>query len=223
MNTRILRGVVAAAALAAAGATAHAGIVIDTTLDFDSVPSGTTANDYLTSLGLNGTLHFGNGDVVDDVDAEGLYTGTFHWVDASSVYGPVMVKASDAAISGSNVLANDFEPILVQFAAPVTLNAFSVQLDGNTWGGYFNVLSFLDSSGHAIGGADVSFDTVDEAGFTLSITSPIQGVSGVLLSFGSRDFDNLHISATSAVPEPSSLALALASLGTVALLRRRAR
>lgn len=225
MNKFSLRGVVAAAALASASVAAHADIAINTTLNFDSVASGTSANDYLASLGLGGALHFGNGDVADDLDALGAYTGTTHWYDASTTYGEVLVSSDSAAVSGSNVLSNGFAPILVQFAGPVDLASFSVQLDNNTWGGPVNALQFLDATGHVIPGTDVPFDHINQAGMTLSTNSPVLGVSAVLLSFGSRNFDNLQVTTMAAVPEPSTWALVASSLGILGLmgLRRRSK
>lgn len=129
MNKFSLRVVMAAVALASASVAAHADIAINTTLNFDTVATGTTANGYLATLGLGNVMSFGNGDVAPDVDTFGNYTGTNHWIDASATYGDVLVKSSSAAVSGSNVLDNGFAPILVQFAAPVDLASFSVQLE----------------------------------------------------------------------------------------------
>jgi len=221
MNKLSLRSVVAAVALASASALAHADIAINTTLDFDTVASGTKANDYLASLGLGGVLSFGNGDVEADVDVFGDYTGTNHWVDATATYGDVLVNSSSAAVSGSNVLDNGFAPILVQFAAPVDLASFSVQLDKNTWSNFANVLQFLDSTGHAIAGTDVSYGALNQPGFTVASSGPVYGVSAVLLSFGNRNFDNLSITTMAAVPEPSTWALGIAALGLIGVAARR--
>lgn len=210
----------AAVALASASVAAHADIAINTTLNFDTVATGTTANGYLATLGLGNVMSFGNGDVAPDVDTFGNYTGTNHWIDASATYGDVLVKSSSAAVSGSNVLDNGFAPILVQFAAPVDLASFSVQLDQNTWSNFSNVLQFLDSTGHAIAGTDVSYGALNQPGFTVASTGPVHGVSAVLLSFGNRNFDNLQVTTMAAVPEPASWALAVCSLGLMGLRRR---
>lgn len=221
MSKFSLRGLVAAVALASASVAAHADIAINQTLNFDSVSDGTSANAYLASLGLGGVMSFGNGDVVDDVDAFGDLTGTTHWVDASAIYGDVLVSSSSAAVSGSNVLANGFAPILLQFAAPVDLASFSVQLDNNTWSNFSNVLQFLDSTGHAIAGTDVPYGSLNQPGFTLASSGPVYGVSSVLLSFGSRNFDNLQVTTMAAVPEPESWVLMAASMATLGLVMRR--
>jgi hypothetical protein len=221
MNKLSLRGVVTAVALASASALAHADIAINTTLNFDTVASGTKANDYLASLGLSDVMSFGNGDVAPDVDAFGDYTGTNHWIDASTTYGDVMVNSSSAAVSGGNVLDNGFAPILVQFAAPVDLASFSVQLDKNTWSNFANVLQFLDGTGHAIVGTDVTYGALSQPGFTVASTGPVYGVSAVLLSFGSRNFDNLSVTTMAAVPEPGTWALSVVALGLIGVAARR--
>jgi hypothetical protein len=221
MSKLSLGGVVAAVALASASVAAHADIAINTSLNFDSVSSGTAANTYLANLGLGSVMSFGNGDVAPDVDVFGDYTGTNHWVDATATYGDVLVSSSSAAVSGGNVLSNGFAPILVQFAGPVDLASFSVQLDNNTWSNFANALQFLDSTGHAIAGSDVSYGALNQPGVTVASSGPVYGVSSVLLSFGSRNFDNLQVTTMAAVPEPQSWALMATSLLMISTLVRR--
>lgn len=214
-----LRGVVVAATLAAASVAAHADIAINTTLNFDSVASGTTANAYLASLGITG-LSFGNGDIAYDLDAYGNPLDTFHWVDASATYGDVLVKNDGTAVSASNVLWNDHAPILLQFAAPVNIASFSVQQDNTSYGSFQGVLSFLDSTGHVIAGADVSYVQFGQPGLLIS-SGPVLNVSAILLP-ALKSYDNLSIhAATAAVPEPSTWALSLASLGLMGVIARR--
>lgn len=219
-----LRSVVIAATLAAASVAAHADIAINAFLDFDTVASGTTANAYTAGLGL-GAITFGNADRVNDepiYDSIGniLNDGAFHWVDATATYGDVKIISDAAAVSGSNVLSNGFEPILVQFAGPVNLASFSTQLDKNTYGFFGYKLSFLDSTGHAIAGADVSYDTLGQSNVTVS-SGPVNGVSAILLNFGSRNFDNMSITTAAAVPEPESYALLLSGVVALGFVARR--
>jgi hypothetical protein len=225
-----IRGVVAAATLALASVAAHAD-TLSFTLDFDSLSSGATANAYLASLGLGSQVSFGNGDYVQDdpiYDSIGNVTndGAGHWVDASSVYGDVLVKDNGTAISGSNVLWNDNQAILVQFNSALTINAFSIQQDSSLFGNLTengSILSFLDSTGHVISTANVYYTQYGQPGLTIS-SGTVTGVSAILLSAG-KSYDNLSLNAVTAVPEPTSLSMVLVSLGLVgaAARRRRAR
>lgn len=223
---------VALTALACASVAAYADTSIHTTLDFDSASSGTTANAYLASQGLGSVMSFGNADRVDDApvyDSMGnlLNDGAFHWVDASSTYGDVLVRSSNAAISASNVLWNDHAPILLTFTAPVNLASFSVQQDASGFGylgdnGSF--LAFLDSTGHVMDAANVYYTQGGNPGLTIHAGTTL-GVSGVLLADGVH-YDNLSIqTVTPAVPEPASMTLALSALGIFGLFvnRRRSR
>lgn len=220
-----LRGVVAAVALASASVAAHAATQT-TFLNFDTVASGTSANDYVASLGLTG-LSFGNGELVDDLDTYGNPTGTLHWVDSSALYGNVQVKTltdfwsnADLSVSKGNVLWNDNAPILVQFASPLDLLSFSVQQDLGTTGSLAgSVMSFLDSTGHVMAGHDVGYTQYGNPGYTIG-SGPVAGVSGILLSAG-KSYDNLQIVTAAPVPEPTTWALALAAMGLMGFMARR--
>ena len=166
-------------------------------------------------------MHFANPDVVDDVDAFGSFTGTFHWVDATSVYGDVLVQSSSFALSGPNVLSNGGQPILLLFNGPVDLASFSIQQDASSFGNAQangTELVFLDETGHAIAGSGVSYTQYTQPGLPIS-SGPVSHVSGVLLA-GIKDYDNLSVSS---VPEPESLALLSGGLGTMGLVARRRR
>lgn len=215
--------------LATAGVAAHAGLNINADLNFDSVASGTTANQYLAGLGLNTAMSFGNADTVYDdpiYDADGhlLNGGAFHWVDASNVYGNVLVKADDNAVSAHNVLWNDHAPILLSFNGPVDIASFSIQQDLSGFG-YLgdkgNYLGFVDNTGHIITADNVYYTQGGNPGLTIS-ASNVKGVSGILLSAG-VSYDNMHLSTVAAVPEPNSLAMVAAALGVIGIfsLRRK--
>lgn len=221
---------VAVTALASASVAAYADIAIHTTLDFDSVTSGTSANDYLASQGLGSVMHFGNPDRVDDdpiYDAIGnlLNDGAFHWVDATATYGNVLVKSSSVSVLASNVLWNDHAPILLSFAAPVDLASFSIQQDLSGFGNLQengSYLAFLDNTGHVISANNVYYTQGGNPGLTIA-SGTLSGVSGVLLSAGVH-YDNLSIhTVTAAVPEPDSMALVLSAIGLFGLLHSRRR
>ena len=220
-----LRSVVVAASLAAASVAAHADIAINTYLDFEGVTSGSTANAYLLGKGIS-SFTFGNADRVDDApvyDSIGnlLNDGAFHWVDASATYGAVKVLGDAAAVSGSNVLSNDYAPILVQFTGPVNLASFSVQLDKQNYGFFTDTIQFLDNTGHVIAGKDLVFSSYQNPGLTVS-SGPVNNVSAILLSATSRNFDNLSITTqAAAVPEPASYALLLAGVAALGVVARR--
>jgi len=220
-----LRGVVAAAALALTGVAAQAATY---NLDFDSVASGTSANSYLASQGINSFAFVDTATVDDDpvYDAQGfqLNEGAFHWVAGSNT---VMVKSvsdfwtgQDLSVSKSNLLWNDNAPIMLKFATPTTVSAFSIQQDLSSYGFYTARLSFLDATGHVISGASVDFDQT-VPGTTIS-SGQVAGVSAILLPAG-KHYDNLSLSTVAAVPEPGTWALSLAGLALVGVIGQRRR
>lgn len=221
--TSFLRKAVAAAVLATLGVAAQA--QVNASLNFDSATSGSTANAYLASQGLDSFMHFANPDRVDDApvyDSVGnlLNDGAFHWVDATATYGDVLVKNDGTAVSPGNVLWNDHAPILLVFNnGPTDLASFSIQQDTSGFGnlqtnGTF--LAFLDATGHVMGGSSVFYTQGPNPGLLIS-SGPVFGASAVLLAAG-VSYDNLTISA---VPEPEALLMLATGLGLVGWQRRR--
>lgn len=216
-----LRGAVLAAALAAASVAAHADIAINASFTFDNVASGSTANSTLGSWAS--VMSFANPDTVQDVDAFGSYTGTFHWVDATAAYGDVLVKASSAAISGTNVLANDHQPIMLTFVDPVNIASLSIQQDQSGFGFPGQTyMAFLDATGHEISGANVYYTQGGQPGLLISNNGTVNNVSAVLFS-GGVDYDNLSITTVAAVPEPGTWAMMAGGLMMLGAVTRRRR
>jgi hypothetical protein len=219
-NLFSLRGAVLAAALVAASATASAATINNASFNFDNVASGSAADTVLGSFASQ--IHFGNAGTVDDVDAFGSLTGTFHWVDATALYGDVLAKSDGTAVSASNVLWNDHQPILVMFSGPQTISSFSIQQDLSGFGNLQangSYLAFLDDTGHEIAGATFSYTQGGMPGLTISSTGTVQNVSSVLLS-GGVSYDNLAINA---VPEPGTWAMLSGGLLLLGAMTRRRR
>lgn len=216
-NLFSLRATMLAAALVVTSATASAAN-FSASFNFDNVASGSVAD---TALGSYASLiHFGNAGTVDDVDAWGDLTGTFHWIDATTTYGNVLAKNDGSAVSLPNVLWNDNQPILVMFSAPQTIASFSIQQDMSKFG-YpgSSYMAFLDSTGHEIAGAQFSYTQYENPGLLIQSTGAWTNVSAVLLA-GGKSYDNMSVSA---VPEPDAYALMLAGLGLFGFMPRRRR
>lgn len=220
-----LRGAVLAAALVAASATASADN-FSATFNFDNVASGSTAD---SSIGFVASLiHFGNADRVNDdpvYDSVGnlLNENAFHWVDGTATSGDVLAKNDGTAVSGSNVLWNDRQPILVMFInGPQTIASFSVQQDMSNFGNQQlngSYLVYLDSTGHEIAGSQTYFTQYGNPGLTIQNNNTFSGVSAILLTAG-KSYDNLSVTA---VPEPEGWAMMLGGLFMLgAVARRRA-
>ena len=209
-------------ALALASASAQAAVGIDTTFTFDAVASGTHANLAIGSA--NSLIRFDNAKLFDDLDANGdPIPGQFHWgIDTDDTIPAVTVDNPidfwrNAAPSGINALNTAYGPVLLSFSTPLTLDTFSFTLENTTFGMPSADVLFLDATGHVV--QTFSFQQ-DLSGATFQVSSIAPNVSAIVLPSG-KFVDDVHI-ATSAVPEPSGVALALLGMGTVgAIIRRR--
>lgn len=239
VSNRLIKGVLLAL-LAATTVSANAANSVNVSFNFDNVSSGTTANSLLDNDVATTFMHFANSDYVTDSGYDDLdLTAPSHWIDASSIYGDVLVKNNaalfgDYAVSGQNILWNDHAPILVLFNTAVNINSFSVQQDLSGFGNPQiggSILGFLDESGHIITSLNQYFTQTDGTG--QSATNPGRGllltannvnnVHGIFLSSG-VNYDNFSINAVAvaAVPEPTTYAMMLAGLGLMgAVVRRR--
>ena len=200
---------IALLALTAASANAT---VFSSFYNFDNVSSGATAN---SALGTDTSfMSFANVDRVDDLDGNG-----FHWEDFTSTFGDVLVKSDANAVSGSNVLWNNSQPMALFFnSGSENIASFSLQLAGpnfNAMMGGANI-SFLDATHHVISDADLFAN----ASGLISLTNPQSNIAGILISAGGN-YDNLSIATVAAVPEADTHAMFLAGLGLMGFVARR--
>jgi hypothetical protein len=222
MHTTFLRASLGIAAITLASASAQAAVTIDTTFTFDAVASGTEANLAIGSA--NSLIRFDNAKLFDDLDVNGdPIPGQFHWgIDTDDTIPAVTVDNPvdfwrNAAPSGINALNTAYGPVLLSFSTPLTLSTFSFTLENTTFGMPSADVLFLDATGHIL--QTFSFQQ-DLSGATFQISSIAPNISAIVLPSG-KFVDDVHI-ATSAVPEPSGVALALLGMGTVgAFIRRR--
>ena len=137
--------------------------------------SGATAN---SALGTDTSfMSFANVDRVDDLDGNG-----FHWEDFTSTFGDVLVKSDANAVSGSNVLWNNSQPMALFFnSGSENIASFSLQLAGpnfNAMMGGANI-SFLDATHHVISDADLFAN----ASGLISLTNPQSNIAGIFPDF----------------------------------------
>ncbi|RZK99132.1 MAG: PEP-CTERM sorting domain-containing protein [Rubrivivax sp.] len=212
----------AATAITLASASTHAAVAIDTTFSFDDVASGTNANLAIGSL--SSLVRFDNAKLFDDLDVNGdPISGQFHWgIDTDDTLAAVTVSNPidhwrNAAPSGINALNTADGPVLLSFNAPLTLSHFGFTLENTTYGMPSADILFLDATGHVV--QTFSFQQ-DLSGATFQISSIAPNISAIVLPSG-KFVDDVHI-ATSAVPEPSGVVLALLGMATAgAAIRRR--
>lgn len=219
---RTMLSIASATALTLASASAaQAAVSIDTTFSFDAVASGTDANLAIGSA--NSLIRFDNAKLFDDLDIYGdPIPGQTHWgidtdyTEAVTVSNPID-HWRNAAPSGINALNTADGPVLLSFSTPLSLSSFAFTLENTTFGQPFAEVLFLNATGHVV--QTFSFQQ-DLSGARFQIDNIAPDVSAIVLPSG-KFVDDVHI-ATSAVPEPSGVALALLGMGTAgAIIRRR--
>lgn len=209
--TTLVKGALIAL-LATTAASANAANSVNATYTFDNVASGSTAN---SALGDDYSfMYFANADKEFD-DPNGVEGDPFHWIDATATYGDVLAKSDANAVSGSNVLWNDKQPMLLLFNGNSNVTSFSLKLAGVNTNAFLGgaIVMFLDSTLHTIAGTEAFADSNG----LVSISTPKYNVAGIFISAGGN-YDNLSIAA---VPESDTYAMLLAGLGIMGLVARR--
>lgn len=191
-----------------------------TTIDFDSVAAGSTANSAAPA-----GISFVEAEFSTETDEFGdEIPGSEKWrvaADGTDVlarnpdtfdggfYGP--------APSGPNALDARWAPVLVQFADGIDLAGFSVTLDNSGFGNLVPAdLLFLDATGLILATL-VADQTVP--GYVASWSGALYGVSGILLPSGAY-YDNISYSA---VPIPPAAVLMFSALSALGFSARRKR
>ena len=175
------------------------------------------------SLTSASTIRFSNAVNVDLYDAQWNIIGQ-HWVADPDPSTPAVALESmstygynGSAAPGVTGLQALFQPVLVQFSAPVKLNSLSLLQDDSRYG-YPGMASlvFLNAQGQQIG---ASIDYVQNATSFIGAGQVSGDVSAILLSSG-KFYRSLDVR-VAAVPEPATTAMLLAGLGIVAAVARR--
>jgi len=186
-------------------------------LTFDSVASGTAANDLVAGQGLRFDLAIYAPDVDefgDEIPGTEQYRPDPEAVDAVRVGDP-QFYGYGAAPSPVNALDALWQGVLITFDTPQDLTAFSVTLDDSTFGylGTFDIV-FQDASGTAL----FSLPTQQSVPlYVASLAGGLSGVSSIFLPSGAF-YDDLEIAP---VPEPGTLILLAAGIASLAVTTRR--
>lgn len=226
---KLILSIVAVSAAIVAAPAAQAYVI-----NFDSLSAGAAANSDPTAV-ANGVT-FSSAFLTEDRDSFGdPIPGEYHWEtyrdpNTNAELFPILVDNPSspsngpwgATSSAPHALDARFDQVLMSFAQPTELSAFSVKMDNGPYGfpGYVNVL-FLDANGKLL------FTGPDylQAGTTSQsylFPSP-EMVSAILLSAG-KFYDDIAINEMPSVPLPAALPLfatGLAGLGLAGWRRKR--
>jgi len=215
----IFRRLPVAAALCASVLVAPT-VMAGSIFNFDTVTSGTQANLAIGSAA--GMVSFVNAVYAPLLDGFGdPIPGSERWMPDPAPATPAVVVedpstyAYGPAPSVANALNALWQPVLMQFANPVRLDAFSVTLDNSTYGNLSLVsLLFLDAAGTVLKSMDID-QTIP--GLTVA-EGPVSGaVSSVLLPSGAF-YDDIGFTA---VPEPATWTLLAGGLLLLSCAVRR--
>jgi hypothetical protein len=176
------------------------------------------------SLTKYNDVSFVNAVYADILDSEFVVSGQ-HWIEdkepgalAVTIESMSKYEQNGTAAAGVTALQALWSPVLMRFAAPVSIASFVLKQDDSAYGfpGQVN-LTFLNSNGQQVGNG---VDYVQNSLSTISSGAVKGDVSSVLLSSG-KFYKGIDV--MTAVPEPETYAMLLAGLALLGLAARRRR
>ena len=201
---RLLAAAICASSLVATAA--HA----DYSFSFGEANSLTKYADVSFANAVNADILDSNFDVIGQ-----------HWIADTSAPAVTIESMSyygynGTAAAGVTALQALWQPVLMQFAAPISISSFQLKQDVSSFGFPGQVsLTFLDANGQQVGS---TVDYMQNAGSLINSGAVTGDVSGVLLSSG-KFYTNIDV--ITAVPEPETYALMLAGIALIGVAARR--
>jgi hypothetical protein len=218
----VKHAIIAAALFAGILTTADAQAAL-ITMNFDSLANNASAN--LDPVAQANGISFLSGFTTDDLDPFGDPIPSETHIEAYSdsdirVVDPAAFGRAPAPSGGLMVNAL-FDQLLIRFAAPTKIDGFGFSEDPSSFGDLFGLpILLLDANGKTL--ADLGPYTPNgNASHRYDFSFGPLTVSQILLSSGSKLYDDISISTS--VPEPSSWALMIAGFGLVGASMRRRR